>query len=160
MLTVLVLGSIAAGNCSAVNASPEYVKADVEGISYQGRDNYRVNITVYNRSHTTIGLKEYTGFFSVQTEILGSWRELRSSCANPTESTVLLPHKTLQVVCMVNIPLTIPALYTNSEGDINVLLKYRVRFHLLHAPGLRSAAGENSYWITPATDTWVLREGM
>jgi hypothetical protein len=149
-----------ASDCFAVNSSFEYLNVTVGNISYQGNNNYRVDITVYNRSDKTIVLKENNETFYVQTEILGRWKELSASHYGGDESTVLLPQKGRQEVYILNIPLNIPVLYTNSEGDINMMFKYLIRFAFGSEPGLRSNSGESSYWITPKTDTWVLREGM
>jgi hypothetical protein len=156
----IVLGSMSASDCSAINPSFEYLNVTVENISYQGNDNYRVDILVYNRSDKTIVLKENNQTFYVQTEILGRWKELSASDSGGDGSTLLLPLKGRQVVYILNIPLDIPALYTNSDGDINMMFKYLIRFVLGSETGLRSNYGESSCWITPKTDTWVLREGM
>jgi hypothetical protein len=156
----IVLGSMSASDCFAINPSVEYLNITVENISYQGNNDYRVDITVYNRSDKTILLKEHSETFYAQTEILGRWKELSASHYGGDESTVLLPQKGRQVVYILNIPLDIPALYTNSEGDINMMFKYLIRFVLGSETGLRSNYGESSCWITPKTDTWILREGM
>jgi hypothetical protein len=149
-----------AGDCFAVSPSFEHISVTVENISYQGDNNYRLDMTVFNRSNKTIVLKENNQMFYVQTRILGQWKELSVSRHGSNESTVLLPQKGRQVVHILNIPLTIPALYTNSEGDINMMFKYLIRFVPVSEAGLRSNSGESSYWITPKTDTWILREGM
>ncbi|MBA4373383.1 MAG: hypothetical protein C0402_11060 [Thermodesulfovibrio sp.] len=156
----LVLGNIAAGDCFAANASFEYIDVSVRKISYQGNNNYRVDLTIYNRSNNTIVLKENNETFYVQTDILGKWQELSASHHGGGEGTVLLPREGRNVEYMVNIPLNIPALYVTSEGDINMMIRYLVRFLLRTETGLRSNSGESLYWITPNTDTWVLREGM
>ncbi|MDA8239437.1 MAG: hypothetical protein M0Z67_03590 [Nitrospiraceae bacterium] len=156
----IVLGSMAADDCFAVNPSFAYLNVTVGNISYQGNNNYRVDITVYNRSDGTIVLKEDKETFYVQTEILGRWQELSTSHRGDYGNTVLLPKKGRQVIYILNIPLNIPSLYTNSEGDINMMFKYLIRFVFGSEPVLRSNSGESSYWITPKTDTWVLREGM
>lgn len=156
----IVLGSMGASDCFAVNSSFEYLNVTVENISFLGNNDYKVDITVYNRSDKTILLKEHSETFYVQTEILGRWKELSASHYGSDSSTVLLPQKGRQVVYILNIPLDIPALYTNSEGDINMMFKYLIRFVLGSETGLRSNSGESSCWITPKTDTWVLREGM
>lgn len=147
-------------DCFAVNPSFEYINVTVGNISYQGNNNYKIDIIVFNRSKKTIILKENSETFYVQTEILGRWKELSASHHGNDESTVLLPQEGWHVAYMLNIPLNIPSLYTNSEGDINMMIKYLVRFLLRTETGLRSNSGENSYWITPKTNTWVLREGM
>jgi hypothetical protein len=158
--TAIVLCSIAASDCFAVKPSFEYLIVEVESISYQGNNNYNVDITVYNRSDKTILLKDHSAAFYVQTEILGQWKELSASHYGGHENTVLLPQKGWNVVYILNIPLNIPALYINNEGDINMMFKYLIRFVFGSETGLRSNSGESTYWITPKTNTWILREGM
>lgn len=156
----IVLGSIGAGNCFAVSPSFEHLTVTVENISYQGSNNYRVVITVFNRSNKTIVLKENNQTFYVQTKILGQWKELSAFRHGSDQSTAILPQKGQQAVHILNIPLTIPALYTNNEGDINMMFKYLIRFAFGSETGLQRNSGESSYWITPKTDAWILREGM
>lgn len=156
----IVLGSMNASDCFAINPSFEYLNVTVENISFQGNNDYKVDIAVYNRSDKTILLKEHSETFYVQTEILGRWKELSASDSGGDGSTLLLPLKGRQVVYILNITLDIPALYTNSEGDINMMFKYLIRFVLGSETDVRSHYGESSYWITPKTDTWILREGM
>jgi hypothetical protein len=157
----IVLGNIAAGDCFAADPSFEYLNVTVEDISYQGNNKYRVDITLLNRSGETIVLKEHSAAFYVQTEILGRWKELSVSPDASDEIIALLPRKAWQAAYMLNIPLDgIPPLYTNSEGDINMMFRYRMRFVPGSETGLRSSSGESSYWITPKTDAWILREGM
>lgn len=157
---IIMLCGYCAGNSFAVSPSFEYLTVTVENISYQGSNNYRVDITVFNRSNKAIALKENSQTFYVQTRILGQWKELSASRHESDKSTVILPQKGRQVVHILNIPLTIPALYTNNEGDINMMFKYLIRFALGSETGLQSNSGESSYWITPKTDAWILREGM
>jgi len=155
----IVLGSMAISNCFAVNPPIEYLNVEVESISYHGNNNYKVDITVHNRTANTITMKEHSVSFYVQTEILGRWNRLSSS-ASGAAGALLSPHKGLRMAYILNIPLTIPSLYRNSEGDINMMFKYLIRFVAVSEAGLCSNSGESSYWITPKTDTWILREGM
>lgn len=155
----IVLSGIAAGDCFAVNPSFEYLSIEVDSISYQGNNNYKVDMTVYNRTANTITLKEHSASFYVQTEILGQWKELSTS-ASGAAGALLPPRKGLRVAYILNIPLAIPSLYRNSEGDINMMFRYLIRFVAGSEVGLRTNSGESAYWITPKTDTWVLREGM
>ena len=148
------------GACFAANSSFEYLSVTVENISYQGNNNYKVDITLNNLSDKTIILKERSAAFYIQTEILGQWKELSTSDASGAVSALLPPRKGLRVAYILNIPLTIPYLYRNSEGDINMMFRYLIRFVPGSGTGLRSNSGESSYWITPRTDIWILREGM
>lgn len=156
----VVLGGAGAGDCLAVDPSLEHLSVAVEDISYLGNNNYKVEITIYNRSGETIVVKECSETFAVQTEILGRWQELVASGGTRAGGAVLLPRKGVRVAHIVHIPLDLPSLYRNSEGDINMLFKYRVRFANSSGSRLRSNIGESAYWITPKTNTWVLREGM
>ncbi|MHB8881284.1 MAG: hypothetical protein ACYC69_07200 [Thermodesulfovibrionales bacterium] len=155
----IVLVSMAASDCFALNQTFEYLHVEIESISYQGRNKYKVDITVNNRTADTITIKEHSASFSVQTEILGQWKEVTTS-ASGAAVAVLPPHKVLQMSYVLTIPLTIPSLYRNSEGDINMMFKYLLRFVAGSNAGLRRYSGESSYWITPKTAAWVLREGM
>ncbi|MBI5639520.1 MAG: hypothetical protein HZA17_03755 [Nitrospirae bacterium] len=156
----IVLWTMGASSCFAVNPSIEYLNAEVESISYQGNNNYKVDITVYNGTSNSITMKEHNAFFYVQTEVLGRWEELSAFVASPVGSALLPPCKGLRMAYILYIPLTIPSLYRNSEGDFNMRFKYLIRFVAGSKAGLRSNSGESSYWITPKTDTWILREGM
>lgn len=150
-----------ASNCFAARPSFEHLTVTVENISYQGSNSYRVDLTVYNRSNKTIVLKENNETFYVQTDILGQWKELNASHNGGDKNSVLLPQKEQQLAYILNIPLDIkPTIYRNSEGDINMMFKYLIRFVSGSDTSLRSISGESSYWITPKTDAWILREGM
>lgn len=157
--SAIALGSMAASDCFAVDQSFEYLNVEVESISYQGNNTYTVDVSVYNRTANTITVKEHRASFYVQTEILGQWKELSTSSSGAA-GALLSPRKGLRMAYILNIPLTIPSLYRNSEGDINMMFKYVLRFVPGPGTGLRSNSGESSYWITPKTNTWVLREGM
>lgn len=157
---IIALGSISASDCFAVEPSLEQLSVEIENISFLGNNKYRADIAVYNRSDKTALLKEHSETFYVQTEILGQWKELSASSAGADRSARLGPLKGLQIVHILNIPPDIPDLYTNNEGEINMKFKYMIRFIVGPETDARSQYGESSYWITPETNTWILREGM
>ena len=148
------------GNGFATSPSVEHLNITVENISYQGNGNYKVDIMIYNRSDKTIVLKEHRETFYVQTEILGRWKDLSVFRLGSEAIAQIPPLKGLQMAYIVNIPLDLSNIYTNSEGDVNMMFKYWIQFLLSSETDVRSHYGENSYWITPKTDTWILREGM
>lgn len=150
----------AAGGCFAAAPPPVHLSATVENISYQGNSNYKAEITVYNRSDEAVTLKKHRCAFFAQTEVLGRWEELSASDVSPAGNASLPPRKGLRLVYILKIPLTIRELYRNGEGDINLMFRYQMRFVPGSENGPRSNAGESSYWVTPETNTWVLREGM
>ncbi|HEX8948528.1 MAG TPA: hypothetical protein VF790_06175 [Dissulfurispiraceae bacterium] len=157
---VLALNAAGVANIVARASASGDVNVTIENISYQGDSKYKVEVVVDNRSDEAIDLKEWSKAFYVQTEILGRWERLRSSCMRAAASTLLPPRKSVRELCTLNIPLTIPSLYRNNDGEINVRFKYMMRSIPGLEAGIRSEEGESSYWIKPETDTWVLREGM
>jgi len=158
VLTTIV--SMGTGKCFAINPSPEALNVAVENISYQGHNRYMVDITIYNRSDKPILLKEHRETFYVQTDVLGRWEELSAFTSSKAKSALLPPYKRLQVAYLLNIPLDIQSLYRNSEGDINMMFKYLIRYVFGSMADVHSHYGESSYWITPKTSNWTLREGM
>jgi|GEM_PF-2183931 len=156
-ITIVSMGT---GKCFAVNPSPVELNVTVENIAYQGHNRYMVDIAIYNRSDKPILLKECRETFYVQTDVLGRWEELSALASSKAGSALLPPHKRLQVVYILNIPLTIQSLYRNSEGDINMMFKYLIRYVFGSRADVHSHYGESSYWITPKTNNWILREGM
>lgn len=158
---LIVLGSMGGGDCRAADPAIDYLDASIEDISYRGDNRYRVDVVVRNRSNKTIAVKESSLSFSVQTEILGRWEELSAARDGDNAITPALPPlEAMHGFYILNIPLDIPSLYINSEGDINMMFKYRIRFAFAPGSGLRSQSGESSYWMTPKTNSWTLREGM
>ena len=154
---LIVMGT---SNCFAVGRSVEYLDITVENISYKGDGNYKVDIMLYNRSDKTIVLKEHRENFYAQTEILGRWKDLSAFRLGSADNARIPPLKGLRMAYIVNIPLNLSCLYTNNEGAVNVMFKYLIRFVFSSETDMRSHYGENSYWITPKTDIWILREGM
>jgi len=148
------------GKCFAINPSPEELNVIVENISYQGNNRYMVDIKIYNRSNKPILLKERRETFHVQTDVLGRWEELSALASSNAKNSLLPPRKRLQVVYILDIPLNIPSLYRNNEGDINVMFKYMIRYAIGSLTDAQSYQGESSYWVTPKTNNWILREGM
>jgi len=159
-LTLIVMAAFSNGNGFAGNPPIDYLGVTIGNIAYLGNDKYKITIEISNPSKRTLVLKEYSGTFQVQTEILGRWKELSARCDKGDRDEKLAPLKAHMTVCVLIIPSDIPDIYTNSEGDMNMMIKYQVRFVSGSRAGLRSYYGESSYWITPKSDKWILREGM
>ncbi len=146
--------------CYGIEPSSGNLDVAVEDISYQGNDAYKVSVFIRNRSDKGIVLKENKEDFAVQTEILGRWQELSASDLSPTKSALIPPRREIRAVYRIRMPLTMRSLYRNSEGDVNMKHRYRIGFTTGSEAVLRTEDGESSYWITPKTNKWILREGM
>lgn len=157
---LIILGSMGCGDCRAADQTFGYLDVTIEDISYRGNNQYRVDVVIHNRSGKAIALKEYSLSFFIQTEILGRWEELSAMRDGDNAITALPPREARHGSYILSIPLTIPSLYINSEGDINMMFKYRMRVAGGPGAGHHSHSGESSYWITPKTNSWILREGM
>jgi len=158
--TAMAVCLLGASLCSAAGTSSEYPEVTVEGISYQGNSRYKVVMLVNNRSDKVIEFRDSRVTFDVQTEILGQWKALSVSGVSPAGGARLSAGRGLQAAYTLSMPLAIPNLYRNGGGDINMRFKYLIRFVAGSEERVRSIAGESSYWVTPKTNTWVLREGM
>jgi hypothetical protein len=135
----------------------------VEDITYQGDDHYKIDMHIWNRSQLPVIVNDYSGIFHVQQEAAGDWVELgvRHFGGDGVEGdTVIPPREGYKIVYIFEIPLDIPTLFKNNDGDINMEFKYQVRL----VPGgqgvLRVIDDKRYYWINPQTDKWILREGM
>lgn len=159
LLLSLLLGG-GAGSCNAAGHSAEIVVIMVEDITYRGNDEYGVNITLSNRSDKEIEISEYHATFAVQTEILGRWKEVGFPEEAGGSRVILSPRSERQSLHRLNIPPDLPSLYKNGEGDINMLFTYLLVYRVHPEDTLRRKEGESSFWITPGTGSWILREGM
>ena len=152
-----------AGTCPAEEAAVGHFTAEISRINYQNNDEYLGEITIEHRLIETVILKDYRVSLFAQSEALGQWIELGRPIASVLKGSTGITMsgegkwKTTEIIA---IPLTLPHLYKNHDGDVNVMFRYK----LIFTPGDSSEEleneGESVYWVTPKTDRWVLREGM
>jgi hypothetical protein len=122
-----------------------------------------VETTVENKLMETVTLKGYEVSFFAQSEVLGRWIELGHHAASGLMRIAGLAMsgegkwKTREIIA---IPLTLPHLYRNHDGDINVMFRYKLKFTRTASPREHEDEGESAYWVTPKTNRWVFREGM
>ncbi len=147
----------------ADSMSADYIKVEVTSISYIGNNNYRVKIALLNESAKDYLIIKFEKYYYAQTEILGQWQLLKSTSVNDftKDDNPYVSAKEKKIIATtVNIPLTIPNLYLNAYGDINIKFIYSLEFSENNRTDTYNNSVESSYWITPETNKWVLREGM
>lgn len=140
-----------------------YMKVEITEITYIGDDNYKIETTLMNNSNKNILIKEIKKQFYAQSEILGRWISLdieADSTFFERSNIYIKPDRYQKFVAVVQLPLDIPRLYLNGFGDLNLKLRYQVHFTINDKSMIYKQSDESSYWITPRSDKWVLREGM
>jgi hypothetical protein len=143
--------------------APSHLAAEVSNITYRNNDEYLMEITVANRSGGDLDLEGYEAIFSAQSEVIGRWIELDRRMAGGSRRNAGLSiagEGKWKANEIVTLPLAVPHLFRNHEGDVNVRFKYKLTFTGAGPPGERKESGESAYWVTPRTNRWVLREGM
>ncbi len=133
------------------------VTIEIENISYSGKDDYRIEMALLNKSSQAISLKEYDIQFHAQTG--SGWTRLNETATDTSRNgnDICLPALgKKRIVAVVRIPLTMPGLFRTYEGDISFQFRYRLKF----ADMVGTKQDEPLYWITPMTDKWIEREGM
>lgn len=146
----------------AIHLNEKYLKIEVIDIHYIDNDEYTVVTSLSNISNRTIHIRKFKVSFYTQTEIIGKWEELHSHFQNnpfSEGSLSLHPNETQKVNIILRIPLDIPHLYTNFEGEVNIKLRSKTKLRINSGEKLLYI-GESHYWITPKTNKWILREGM
>ena len=163
LIQMVAVLCVYAGAGIAGEMSPGHLAAEISSITYRDNDEYLVEITMTGRSGRTADLDGYETSFSAQSEILGRWIELdhRITAGPGCSAEGTAPDvKILKITAIVTIPLAIPHLYKNHDGDVNMRFRYTLTYAGIASPGDDNDAGESAYWVTPRTDRWVLREGM
>jgi hypothetical protein len=158
-MSAIVLSSaeVMAATSLAKTKLIDSVSGEIENISYSGKDDYRIEIALLNKSPQAISLKEYDIQFHVQTG--SGWTRLNETATDTSKNgnDIYLPALgKKRIVTVVSIPLTIPGLFRTYEGDISFQFRYRLTF----ANMVGAKQDEPLYWITPMTDKWIEREGM
>lgn len=160
---IIILVIVGSPVAIADNSSMHYIKVEVTNISYVGDDNYTIEIILHNESDQDYLITNFERKFYTQTEILGQWKLLDSTSGNDfimNEYPYLSAEDNKSISTVVNIPLTIPDLYFNAYGDINIKLIVSLEYSENNRSDKYNNSVESSYWITPRTNKWVLREGM
>lgn len=145
MLSVMTLCLVSAES-GAANRGSGYIMVELEDISYKGEGRYETVFAILNRFDETILIKEFGYQFKIQTEVIGRWVDLKSQLIkNPfNKGTITLnPEEKVQMASKTHIPLNIPRLYSNFEGDINVMLKYEIMATLKDAERIFYDTGES-----------------
>ncbi len=162
-ICIFVALCVFAGAGFAGEMTPGHLTAEVSNITYRNNDEYLMEITITNRSGGAMDLDGYEASFDAQSEVLGQWIALdRRMTGGPARSAGLtMPgRRTGKTTEIVTLPLALPHLFRNHEGDVNVRFRWKLKSASAASPGEGNDAGESAYWVTPRTDRWVLREGM
>lgn len=162
-ICILIIAVLNTGNTYAIHLNSEYIKIEVENISYVDKDKYKIEISLINKSDKNIIFEQFKDTYYTQTEVLGQWASLNQQTVKnfTDERNPLIPSKGKQkIVSIVKIPLTIPRLFINAYGEINLKLVSHVSFKMHNQDKVFNLSGASQYWITPKTDKWILREGM
>jgi hypothetical protein len=138
-----------------------HIRVEITKITYNGNDNYEIEISLKNNSDTNTVIKKVRKQFNVQSEVLGQWIELGIERDTELSGNISIEaYKERSLISVVNIPLSIPKMYLNGFGDLNLKLVSELTLKVSDRPTDFIQADESSYWITPGTDKWILREGM
>jgi hypothetical protein len=164
IISILCVPLVApAGLTYAATEADAIVRVSIENISYTGDDAYRIEVLLTNASKSVCRVRLFEEEYYTQSEILGQWIVLKDTAVKglPDNEGISIPPKGgNKIVTVVTVPLDAPNLYRNGFGDINLLFKYHVQFTVDSGSAMMDSTGDSSYWITPKTDKWVLREGM
>lgn len=132
-----------------------HIEVMISGISYEGDEKYRIEITVMNKSAAPITVKSLELVISMQTDsgfvVLDGTKGAGASGRFALDATA-----EERISVGVRIPLDTRGLFRTFEGDVSLMLRHRLQ--LTSEKEVRS--GESYYWLTPLTGRWVLREGM
>jgi hypothetical protein len=147
---------------SAADIVADYIRVEITNIHFIGDGRYEIGILLKNKSGTKIMIREIRKKFSAQSDVLGQWIALDTTEKNIVlvENTVLQPFGEQSSVSLLNLSLNIPKLYLNGFGDLNLKFFNEVKFKVKNRSTILVQADESSYWVTPGTDKWILREGM
>lgn len=138
------------------------VKVTMDSISYLGEDVYEMKTRVTNISNQKILLAEYRQDFIIQNDGIGKWTTLKHTLSGQEEkeSTFLQPEQSKLYSSKVAISPSIPLLYMNNDGEVNVRLEPKAMFTISPDQLLIENGEESAYWLKLRTSEWILREGM
>lgn len=162
-LRLFFIFTIALHACIATIQTAEQcnISVSVTDIHYSGFDKYLVTVSAVNDSSKALLINGIDCRFTLQKE--NGWETLLTG--TPDSMRPLLP-LTLAAggrsdfAMSLKIPLTLPGLFRTYEGDVSLMLTYRI-LCIERLAGQESQKTEESlYWISPRTSTWVHREGM
>jgi hypothetical protein len=160
LVWIFVSLCIFAGVVTAGEMPPDHLTVEIANITYRNNEEYRVEITLGNRSGGSLDPERFEVSFSAQSEVLGQWIELDCRSADGPGKGTLPGGNTLIITEIVSIPLSIPHLFRNHEGDVNLRFRYKLISASRGSTDASKYREESAYWLTPRTDRWVLREGM
>ena len=149
-----------AGVVAAGEMPPDHLTVEIANITYRSNDEYRVEITLSDWSGGSLEPEGFEVSISAQSEVLGQWIELDHRRADELGKDNLAGGRTGTIIEIVALPLTIPHLFRNHEGDVNLRLRYKLKSSGRELSDAGKYREEYVYWLTPRTDRWVLREGM
>ncbi|MEK6672750.1 MAG: hypothetical protein AABY42_04640 [Nitrospirota bacterium] len=135
----------------------DYMGIEVSNISYSGNDEYRIEIIMMNNSKQNIMVTGFEKRFYVQTD---TGRDLLSDRITDSLSGILYSTAQRKMIVIAKVPLDMPQLYRTYEGDVSLILTYRLRFTADSGKEVFTKSGDEYYWISPRTDRWIHREGM
>jgi predicted amino acid-binding ACT domain protein len=143
--------------------TPDCMNIQVKDISYQGRSTYKITIVLTNMSRSKVSLRDFRKEFSAQAEKLGQWIKLtdyQNDSSIDAENSALQPGQELNLESFVKIQSSLPSLYLNGFGEINLKFSYALSIFCGEKTDAISQSGEDLFWITPESGKWTLREGM
>ena len=141
---------------TGAGSATEFVAIEIEKMAYQGSDTYEMRIALINKSSAPVRIRELSIHFQAQTE--KGFAPLASTAAEgPSGAAWGLGADNRKIISSrVKIPSDLPGIFRTFEGDVSLVMRYRI------LTGKRHEAREEEayYWIRPKTDSFILREGM
>jgi hypothetical protein len=133
----------------------------IKDIRYSGNDEYLVTLSVINGSSKEFLIRRIDCRFELQKE--NGWHALRTS--QPGSMRLILPlalaaDARSEFAVRLDVPLAFPKLFKTYEGDISLMLTYRLQYYAHPEDREVTVQGESLYWMSPGTSKWIHREGM
>lgn len=129
----------------------------VSNISYSGNDEYRIEIMMMNNSKQNIMITGFETKLYVQTD---SGISLISDSGKDSLSGIFYSMEQRKTSSIAKVPFDMPQLFRTYEGDISLILTYKLLFTAESLQEAFTKSGDEYFWISPRTDRWLHREGM
>lgn len=129
----------------------------VSNISYSGNDEYRIEIIMMNNSKQNVMITGFEIKLYVQTD---SGFSLISDSGKDSLSGIFYSMEQRKTSSIAKLPLDMPQLFRTYEGDVSLIVTYKLLFTAGSLKEAFTKSGDEYYWISPRTDRWLHREGM
>lgn len=135
----------------------DYMGIKVHNISYSGNDEYRIEIIMMNNSKQNVMITGFEIKLYVQTD---SGLSLISDSGKDSLSGIFYSMEQRKTSSIAKVPFDMPQLFRTYEGDVSLILTYKLLFTTGSLKEAFIKSGDEYYWIRPRTDRWLHREGM